>query len=162
MVGVRVILVGWNHLLSIASLIIWQPGILFGYTKFCTKNYGAAKYYRVNHSNISSTFNNLHPHHLRTSFSIKWCIMRWSNSSSFSSQENGNKPGVYLFYTISSLVCLYVFRGTKLEEEGKSFWPSNLKICTNALEKKWYTINKPQIYCYFPESKIIKNCTISP
>ena len=135
--------------------------MLFGCSKFCTKNYGAAKYYYVNHSNISSTFNNLYPHHLRTSFSIKWCIMRWSDSSSFSSQENGNKPGVYLLYTISSLVCLYVFPGTKLEEEGKLFLPSNLEIRTNILEKKWYTTNKPQIYCYFPMRKMIKNHTIS-
>ena len=146
----------------IASLIIWQPGMLFGCTKFCTKNYGAAKYYRVNHSNISSTFNNLHPHHLRTSFSIKWCIMRWSDSSSFSSQENGNKPGVYLLYTISSLVCLYVFRGTKLEEEGKSFWPSNLETRTNIPEKKLYIINESQIYCHFPVRKMICDRTFSP
>jgi len=80
---------------------------------------------------------------------------------SFSSQENGNKSGIHLLYTISSLVCLYVFRGLKARMTCPPPPVLYLGIRTNIPEKKLYITNKPQVYCHFPVRKMMKNRTTS-
>ena len=50
------------------------------------------------------------------------------------------------------------FRRLLLEEEEIS----NVGTRTYILEKKWYTTNKPQIYCHFSVRKMMKNHAIFP